>query len=186
MDEPRDPSVRSSAAGTSADFSTVTRSRGWNGAFALAASAVLFAISAGTLVMAYVLEWEVPMSLSAVMGVLAFLGIWFFVQQVRGIRRGREWEFRVDATALRWFERDDRTERIDGEIPLRDVVALICRNADGEPPVSFGIQFRDGTQGRIPAFHLDTRAKIDAFVSYWTRVHRDIPIEDPEECLVRR
>jgi hypothetical protein len=167
----------------SADFSTLTRSRSWANAFSLVSSAALFLIGASALTSIFVLRLDIPMVGTIALSILTFVGVLFFAKEVRQINSNKEREFRVDATALRWFERDDHHEHVEGEIPLSDIQALICRNADGEPPAFFEIEFCDSTVGRIPSFYLDTRPRINAFVEYWKHAHPDIPIRDPDRCL---
>ncbi len=165
----------------SSDCRIIKRSRGLNGGLRLLLSTCLFSASGTALILSYLYSTSNFYIHVAFFGAFTALGGISTVRCILDMRRACEWEICFDSTHIRWIERDRLTERIGGEIAIRQIRRVLVEPCDGDPP-SVVVELNDETRCRLPAFYLDTRKKVQTFVSHWRQIHTCTPLHDLESA----
>jgi hypothetical protein len=164
----------------SAPFKFVVKARGSEGVFHILISATVVVIAVSFAVVPAIYSAPLPVPLNALLVVLAAVGLWFLVHAVVEVLKNREWEMCVDEDRLTWISRDRVAEKIEGEIRLRDIRALIYRS--GDEAAYMEVELVDGSVKRLPLVGVPSEPALLAFINYWREAHAEIPIRNLENA----
>lgn len=163
-----------------ATFKIVVKARGGEGAFHLTISAAAVVIAASFALLPVIYGTTLPWPVHALLAIVAAVGLWFLGRAISDVLKNREWEFRVCEDRLQWVSRDRVGEKIESEIRLRDISALVYR--PGDEMAYLDVELFDGAVKRLPLVGAPSERSLLAFINYWRDAHAEIPIRNLKDA----
>lgn len=165
-----------------APFRIIVKARSGQGIFRLLIGAISAIIAGYFAASALIYDVSFPWFIHALLLTVGLFGIWFLIRAVIDLRKNREWEFAVEADRLCWLSRDCSAEKVEGEIPLRSIRALVYRSDDSEVGAYLEVELVDDSVKRLPLVGVPSKKSLLAFINYWRDTHAEIPIRNLENA----